>query len=515
MKRIPSQSTPSIIIDEQIEEVPREATPGVAKLTSKSHRRQELQSRVSKAFFILGGEKFDGSSDIISPSLTTSEDQKPPANAPALTFSEPQSIFGASRSDPFDTLPMKLTKQDEELFDFYVNVMPACLYGLEPRSPKALNWCKTVFVPEAMKSAVAFQNAILAHAANMHALVQGKTETSLSREYRARASAMLYGHFRENPSDMSDSSIFATLAAAALEDFDPRLERKPVSWTHFRAAQRMIRKRGGPSTLTENPRMGKLVNWSDYMMQGYQSHGPSFFFDDTNGRSGQGSANLDRVADQEMRDALEELLQFLRCLESLALVQANFARTGLGPQRAPLRYGSFSEQSSLRRLLSDPPAPRYGDSSLGARRQLLARMAALLTINAANWQYRHSVELGESFLEELGEAVQTNELEKSLSAEGLCQTLLSGSGNPALEDTERPWLVGRMLKIAKRLSRRNWDRLSEILLSFLTLDEDLQPSVGEWEAEVRDEVLGRAATEYVMPALREEIIVKREPTESP
>jgi hypothetical protein len=413
---------------------------------------------------------------------------------------DPQSALSAARTDPFDCLPMTLSQQDQELFDFYANVMPACSYGFERRSPHAHNWYLSVFIPEAMKGAVCFQNTILVHAANTQAWIKRLTETPASIEHRVRASQMLSQHFQKSPTDASDASISAILSAAALEDFDPRVERRKYAWMHFRAAVQKIRDRGGPSALVQHTRLQKLINWSDYIFSGYSSSGPSFYFHHDPTANTSDPMDAHRIAVQEVREQCEEFITFLRCTEQLAFVQARIQRTPIAVQRQPMRYTAFDPGQPLERLLASPPGLRYTET--GQLKQIISRLAALLTINTAIWEYRHSTEMSEEFFCELIENIKYNELDVHLSVEALIQILLSGSNNPALLDTERPWFVGRMLKVAKRLSAPSFNKLNDVLLSYLVLGSDLHPVMSDWENELRLEILEAPLTSYVLPLMQ-------------
>src|SRR6202012_1023776 len=139
-------------------------------------------------------------------------------------------ILSAARTDPFNSLPLELDQDSQRLFDFYVNDMPACSYGTQFRSLKANNGYPSVFVPEAMKGDVAFQNTILVHAANTWAWVRNETETPDTLLHRDRAVSMLREHLQTHPHDSSDVAIISCLSAAALEDFDPRPGHKETSW---------------------------------------------------------------------------------------------------------------------------------------------------------------------------------------------------------------------------------------------------------------------------------------------
>ncbi|GIK01627.1 hypothetical protein Aspvir_005665 [Aspergillus viridinutans] len=488
-------------------------------------------------------------------SNSESDGRTPLSSAPttpsALTLS-PKSILSAARTDPFNTLPMGLDAEGRKLFDFYVNEMPACSYGNHFRSPKAHNWYTAVFVPEGMKGPVAFQNTILVHAANTWAWIRNEEETKMALVHRNRAISMLREHLAANPGDISDVAIIACLSAAGLEDFDPRPGRKQISWIHMRAAREMIRARGGPAAF-ENTRLGMLINWQDYILSGYETHGPSFFFEPNPPISSQRDmATVTSSAEPSLptslclatdfegvpstapsffpRDELQhqcnEFIEFLQRCEQLALHQQTHTNAAI----APIRHTAFQPTSLLYQILAAPPGVRFTAS--GNRKQFVARLVALIMLNAGLWDYRSSIVHSETFLHTLEQAVLESEVNTSGSVEALLQIMLECNDGTAtlstspvfpsvfvLDELElaspdfrqysptartpygRPWFAGRMLKVAKRLGYETWMRVSEFLLGCLTL-QVWQGSVAGWEGALRQEILSAPLTSYVMPALR-------------
>lgn len=478
------------------------------------------------------------SSDVAYPSLGTSPF---PPSLSSLSPS-PQTMLSAAWTDPFNTLPMKLTEKDEALFHFYVNVMPACSYGFNVLPPKAHNWYNEVFVPEAMKGEICFKNTILVHAANTQAWVSGLDETPETIYYRAMGVKALLKHRVEAPHDFSDAVISATLSAAAVEDFDPREERKEASWFHMRGAMAMIRKRGGPAAFKENRRMAMLINWSDYIFAGYSTdpQTSSFYFEPTSPASS-ASSQTGTYPDlpclfnpiNEIESECETFIKFLRRSEQLA-INSNLSQLG---KVSPRRWLSFGRNTLLFKILSSPPGLRYY-SKPGTRKQYISRLAALMMINAALWEYRLLPEKSDRFLKGLSMKLLEKDVDLNESVEALLQILLAHDdtfGIPELEqedDTERradrdtivldpetggyftrreirarvdpyerPWFVGRMLKIAKRLGLASWVALNELLLSFLTL-EARGSEVARLEGSLRSEVLSAPLTMLIMPVSR-------------
>ena len=471
----------------------------------------------------------------------------------------PRTPMSAARTDPFNSLPIQLDLEGQKLFDFYVNDMPACSYGSQYRSSKAHNWYTTIFVPEAMKGAVAFQNTILVHAANTWAWVRNETETSNTLVHRDRALSMLRDHLTKNPHDISDVAIISCLSAAALEDFDPRPGHKEISWVHMRAAREMIRARGGPAAFA-NTRLGMLINWQDYILSGYETHGPSFFFErdppiktvssepppsqpsNISAIPSPPSSPSSSLSDQsifpkrtmtlatrqkpcpmdEFRLQCEEFLDFLRRCEQLALYQKD------NPKSCDLsRYTTISEDSILFRILAAPPGLRFTAS--GDRKQMVTRLTALMMLNAALWDYRYTPVQGATFLKTLEKSVIDSEVSMNGSVEAILQILLAcndgtvntwatgaeGTISPVLSEvvpdftqysptatspSARPWFAGRMLKVAKRLGSESWYRVNDFLFSCLTLQVS-ESTVYSWEGDLRREILDAPLTSYVMPAL--------------
>jgi hypothetical protein len=180
---------------------------------------------------------------------------------------------------------------------------------------------------------------------------------------------------------------------------------------------------------------------------------------------------------------------------------------------SPRRYSLFEPDTLLYRILSSPPGLRYAHP--GHRKQIISRLAALMMINAALWEYRLSTERSEAFLDSLTTKLLDSEVDVSGSVEALLQILLAcedGYGadgqrklsSPNENDplpSARPWFVGRLLKIAKRLGRPSWDWLNDTLLEFLALTKKA-PTVVLREDKLRQEILTAPLTSYIMPILQ-------------
>lgn len=158
-------------------------------------------------------------------------------------------------------------------------------------------------------------------------------------------------------------------------------------------------------------------------------------------------------------------------------------------------------------------------------------------LNAALWDYRHSITSIEAFLENIVLQVRNSEVHVDASVEALLQILLACHDFPSVSEPspfnpyphlippssrdtgdysqysdsatspfDRPWFIGRMIKVAKRLGLRSWLQLNDFFLSCLTLQVQ-KHTVRLVEEDLRCEILQAPLTSYVMPALQEAVFL--------
>ncbi|KAJ5944064.1 hypothetical protein N7516_004232 [Penicillium verrucosum] len=465
-----------------------------------------------------------------------------PSTIPYQFMPSPTTMINDARIDTFNTLPLPIEsgRDGHRIFGSYINDIPAS-YGPHYRSPMAHDGYTPAFVPETMKGD------------SQNTLFHGDRAISVLREHRA-----------DNPHDISDVAIISCLSAAALEDCDPRPGHKEISWVHMRAAREMIRARGGPAAFA-NTRIGMMINWQNYILPGYETYGPSFLSDydqhapvssaslatlthftpkrnprsmpsppySTSSASSEVSPSpeprtmlpphTESIPIDEIKFQCEEFFDFLRRCEQLALYQRD------NPQSAYItRHTAVQETSILHKVLVAPPGARFTTSD--DRKQMVARLTALMTLNAAMWDYRNTPARAAIFLDTLEKSMVESEVGINGSIEARLRTLLEcsdgtfdgwptsvdGFASPtpveelpdfsqyfptATSPSARPWFAGRMLKVANRLSSLSWFHVYEFLFSCLTLQVQ-ESSTALWEADFRREILG-APTIYAMRSLTE------------
>ncbi|KAJ5267065.1 hypothetical protein N7478_009873 [Penicillium angulare] len=320
-----------------------------------------------------------------------------------------------------------------------------------------------------------------------------------------------------------------------------------------------------PAAFTNN-RLGMFINWQDCnTLPGYDAQGPSLYFEnhgpptrptssiepapfqapqtlksmpspqsstssssDTsspymNPRSHSTNTSPTCLMD-EIHTQCEEFLDLLRRYEQLAL----FQRSNPTPCDL-LRHTAVQETSPIFQILASPPGAQF--TSSGDRNQSVARLAVLVMLNAALWDYRYTPLQAGNFLRTLEQTIVDSEACMNGSVEAVLQILLecndgyasnwstSDNGDMNFSPTgsqfspdfsqysptvpspsARPWYAGRMLKIAKRLGADLWCRVGDFLFSCLSL-QVLEPTVYLWEADLRREILDASLTSPVMPAL--------------
>ncbi|KAJ5835058.1 hypothetical protein N7447_001084 [Penicillium robsamsonii] len=456
-----------------------------------------------------------------------------PSTVPYQFVPSPSTIVSDAQTNPFNALPVELGRDGHRVFDSYVNDVPACSYGTPYRSPIA-NGYTSAFVPETTKGEI--QNSLLC---------------------RDRAVSMLRESRSDIPHDISDAAIIACLNAASFEKCDHRLGHKEISSAHMRAAREMIRARGGPAAFA-NTRIGMMINWENPILPGFETHGPNFFYEydqhtpvssetlaslphpipvphsmpsppySTSSAFSEVSPspeprtllppNFQSIPIDETKFQCDEFLDFLRRCEQLALYQRD------NPQSSYItRHTAVQETSILNQILAAPPGARFPTPA--DRKQTVTRLTALITLNAAMWDYRNTPARAAIFLDTLEKSLVGSEVGMNGSVDAMLQILLdctdgtadswstSADGFAAAGPVEelpdfsqyfltatspsaRPWFTDHMLKIASRLSALSRYRVNEFLFSCLTLQVQ-EPSAGLWEEDLRQEILDQPTT-YLM-----------------
>lgn len=215
---------------------------------------------------------------------------------------------------------------------------------------------------------------------------------------------------------------------------------------------------------------------------------------------------------KDLRAFTEDFIDRIPSFESLS----QLSQTPTLSLSTPRRTASFLPGTPLYRLLTPPlPPPQTSKSSssphpleseLTYRLHSTSLMTALLYLNQALYDLHSTPTASENYLKKLNLHIVEQEIDCSLSIELFLWILIkhdvSPSANPHDRNTttnpSRPWQVGKMLKVAKRLTGESWERLMNTLRAFLVFDNSFLYAgdslvcggEGNWEESFRREVLG-------------------------
>jgi hypothetical protein len=193
--------------------------------------------------------------------------------------------------------------------------------------------------------------------------------------------------------------------------------------------------------------LSELPSWSVYTIQG---------------RKGVATAQLD-------------LIDFLSFLANASVLR----RLPLSKRHLLWRKRLFAPDSTIHRICSIPA--NYSAWSTD-RIPVYTRLAALMHINAALWEYRGSPALHDSYLENLDRIIVENDFATSLSIGFFYYNMMkldydeadqnSKASSPtsdvnATEPEKRSWFVTRILRVCKLLGKESMSFVHKALLGFL------------------------------------------------
>lgn len=229
--------------------------------SSRLRRSKESNSRKKRSVESLGLER-DDEDEARHRQLVTRRSQS------SLSSSRSQSPTGplTGQSDPFETLPMRLDKEDFGLVDHYITVVPELMCnfkGMRLRSgvtANNFNPTRDIILPQAMNNPITFQATALAFAAGHLARLHGKTDTPNSQKHRMQTLRKLREHFFGQRTHSDDLDIMvAVLSLASCED---RFGENARAWIHMRGCMAMLERMLGKLDWKKDRRLYTYMNWS-------------------------------------------------------------------------------------------------------------------------------------------------------------------------------------------------------------------------------------------------------------
>ncbi|KAJ5442425.1 hypothetical protein N7445_005432 [Penicillium cf. griseofulvum] len=356
----------------------------------------------------------------------------------------PITILDASRRDPFASLPIQYDNSDIELADYWRN-------KLTYWSGQNLHVKNQIF-RTAMGNPLSFKAVVLSYCARWKAQLYNMADSTEIQRHVGQA-AKLIDDATSGSALIRVDDLAMALGGMALHE--GRFGSKQLAQVYVDRAVQVMRPRTGINKPVE-----VFIHYIRYLMM----------------PEGLGIG----MAEQEW------LITFLRGAEDLM-------RQHSSPEyllQAPHRLKAFQMENPLFSLLSSGPRPSQvpHESRVyvvrDAHTQEVSRTAALIYITAALWDFQGSPEKTDRFLRFLCTATKQHHLDRDPACETLLWLLLEEGHDYDLQDPERGWSTGEMLKAHKQLRPDLQFQFNEILMSFLSFQTPIR-GVTDFEKELR------------------------------
>ncbi|CDM29266.1 hypothetical protein DTO013E5_5959 [Penicillium roqueforti] len=371
---------------------------------------------------------------------------KPQPHAPALPpIGSPITILDASRRDPFSSLPMEYDNSDIELADYWRNKL---MYW----SGQNLHLKNQIF-RTAMGHPLSFKAVVLSYCARWKAQLYGMSDSTEIQRHVGQAAKII--------DDITSGSVLVraddlAMALGGMALHEGRFGSKELAQIYVNRAVQVMRPRTGSNKPVE-----VFIHYIRYLMM---PEGPDISFTEQ-----------------------QWLLTFLRGAEDLM-------RQHSSPEyllEAPHRLTAFQMEGPLFSLLSSGPRPSQvpHESRVyvvrDAHTQEVSRTAALIYITAALWDFQNSPNKTDRFLQFLSTTTKQHHLDRDPACETLLWLLLEEAHDSDLQDPERGWSTGELVKAHKRLRPDLQFQFNEILMSFLSFQTPIR-GVNAFEEELRN-----------------------------
>jgi hypothetical protein len=183
---------------------------------------------------------------------------------------------------------------------------------------------------------------------------------------------------------------------------------------------------------------------------------------------------------EDTMNAINAFIEFLRRIEQLNRDNTTQSDSPLHTTRTR-RKENFQPGSALYRLLSSKPGSRPGVRSFQIQKS--CRFASAVHINAVLLELSDNFDEVEQFLKRLSIRIIEQELDWNESTETLMWLLLFGDEDSerAFNQSQLTWWVGRTMNVAKRLSDKSWDEVTQVMLRCLVIKKATQKEEERFE----------------------------------
>ncbi|EAW12953.1 uncharacterized protein ACLA_013900 [Aspergillus clavatus NRRL 1] len=348
-----------------------------------------------------------------------------------------------TRRDPFNSMPMARTKEDNELIDFWTN-------KLSYWSGQNKHIKEQIF-RTAMSHPLSFQAVVLGYCSRWKARLYGLTDSHDSQTHVGQATRTIE-MARKGLTNIDGDSLAVALTGLSLQEERFGSQQRAREYTD-QAVQILRSQAGFPSGVQVFLHYVRYITMPDHPMTD--------------------------------RESQQWLLTFLRGAEEMSLKQRSAAYLSSSPQRAQ----AFQMDSPLFPLLSSGPRPSQVPQTSrlyvvrAAPSQEVCRTAALIYITAALWDFQDSPSKTRRFLTHINTMVQQHQLDRYPACETLVWLLLEETYEADLKDSERAWSTGELLRAHKQLRPDLQFQFNEILLSLLMLSTPIR-GIDDFEKEL-------------------------------
>ncbi|KAL9118670.1 MAG: hypothetical protein Q9187_004783 [Circinaria calcarea] len=405
--------------------------------------------------------------------------------------SSPQTLLGAGMVDPFGTYPGHPQSQCHRLLNHFLYVLAP---DMLPTATGQEN-CpfRTIFVRQALTDQCLFNAVLFLAAYHIDSLCE-RTVSQATLSYRGETIRLINAKLRSLEQAISDSTIGAVALLSLgctklkgtllgqLNGNQPIAADCTESDLHLNALQWMVKMRGGLEALGMNGVLHMLINWQDLSSSTVEASTPRFERYDF-GRTRQEAISLvDRyvpgevaeefinaVSDSGFPGELQELLPFLR---NLTRVRDSITRIHNATTTEIMAFGSVRSSLEHQLLLHPKHGGDYGArTSQDGYLEESCRVAALIYIEAALRGFRPKFTVPKFLKHKLMEGYERRrQIDPNVVGEtssGVLLWILCTGAILSLNDMEKAWFAGNIIRAMTRARLESWQVVEECLTSLL------------------------------------------------
>jgi len=385
---------------------------------------------------------------------------------------DPQTLLGAGRVDPFESLPVKSNFSTNALVDHYVCTLSYMVFRMATRTD--FNPIKETF-KLAVQDPVSF-HAILTYASSHVACLHGMQSTEQVIEHKGKTLQLLTKKLDPAQMDNSDGTIMAVQQLTSIEEHWGRAD---IAKTHWKGLKQLVDSRGGLAEIRKSAlRLETLIDFTDLATNANQPPDPTppassiisslppprlnassdFFYE---------TSLLFNLPDLSHYRA--QFRQFLSNISALTVECIAYSQASLShPLNIPRRLLMLRPGTTLHKLLSAPHQERSGIPF--NQTQVYCQMGVLIYLSITFFDYRQDPGMIGYFLKTQDLNIVEWDLEYLPSIETLLLVFQRGEPGTELDRPERMWWTGRMVGMLKSVSGDDWERIKDSLFRFVTVN---------------------------------------------